>query len=404
MSQAERGIVAVVVEDHYVQTPAGIFARRGMGHPYSYWQQFLNTFDEVRPIARVSRQPRAEPGWQRADGPGVSFVAIRDHAGLGALARTLPHTLATMLRGLSGADCFFIRGGGPMSTVGWMCLRAQGLPYARQVVGRDGEAVGLALRDRPLLVRAGVAAAAEWLARRQIAGAACVAYVAPALAASYPAGRGAPVFHYSDVQLSAEVVTGPRADTGFSATPLKLVSVGRLSPEKGHAVLLDALARLDARGARAWTLELIGPGAETERLRQRAATLGVGERVAFAGELAWGPALFARLDAADLFVLPSLTEGLPRALLEAMSRGLPAVGTRVGGVPDLLSEADGALVAPGDPDALATAIAGFMDNRARLAACSARGFAVAERWHPAAMDAHKQAFMAALCARGRRKK
>lgn len=389
----ERAVV-VVVENHYIATPRGVYARQGMGHPYAYWREFLEHFDRVHPLARAAWAPVPDPAWKRSDGPGVEFITIRDHAGLRQIVRTLPHTLATLHEGLAAAEHVFIRGGGAMSTLSWLVLLARDIPYARQVVGRDGEAVLVGLPRWPRPIRRLAAGAADWLARQQIAGAAAAAYVSPALHALYPAAAGAPTFFFSDVTLSSEVITGPREPGTFSANPLRLVSVGRLNPEKGHHVLLDALMRMDRQGLCSWTLDLVGPGSETDNLRDLAGRLGLADRVIMPGLLPWGPELFARLDAADLFVLPSLTEGLPRAVLEAMSRGVPAIGTRVGGVPDILDESD--LVPAGDADALAAAIARYMGDAGRLAASSRRGFATAMAWRSELMSAEKRAFFATL--------
>jgi phosphatidyl-myo-inositol dimannoside synthase len=387
-------VIAVVVENHYIATPQGVFARQGMGHPYAYWAQLLDHFDRVHPIARAARADAPDPAWKRSDGPGVEFITIRDHAGLGQIARTLPHTLRKLGQGLAAGDYVFIRGGGSMSTLSWLCCRALGVPYARQVVGRDGEAVDVGLPHAPRPIRRLAASAADWLARRQIAGATCAAYVSPTLQTLYPAAAGAPVFFFSDVSLGSDVITRPRPASEFSATPLRLVSVGRLNPEKGHGVLLQALARLDRAGHREWTLELIGPGPETRALEGLSQDLGLHDRVTLSGLVPWGPRLFARLDAADLFILPSLTEGLPRAVLEAMSRGLPAIGSAVGGVPDILYPDE--LVPPGDANALARTIAGYMGDRQRLAAASQRGFDTAMGWRLDVMQAHKRAFFAAV--------
>lgn len=386
--------MVVVVEHHHIATPQGVFARQGMALSYPYWRQYLRLFDEVRPVGRASWAARPEPSWERVDGPGVHFVALRDHAGLGQIVRMLPHTWSALGQALAGGDYFFLRGGGPVGTLAWLQLRARGIPYGRQVVGHDREALLGALRHMPAPLRRAVAEAGHWLARRQVRGAACAAYVAPALANSYPAGAGAPMFCFSDVTLGPEVATGPRGVADFCAAPLRLVTVGRLSPEKGHRVLIEALALLDREGAGDFALEVIGPGPEREALAALARARGVADRVTFAGMVPWGPVLFERLDAADLFVLPSLTEGLPRAMLEAMSRGLPAVGTAVGGVPDVLDADD--MARPNDAAALAARIRAYMGQRARLAAASLRAFERAMRWHPDVMEAEKQAFWRTL--------
>jgi len=135
---------------------------------------------------------------------------------------------------------------------------------------------------------------------------------------------------------------------------MRLVSLGRLSYEKGHDVLLRALRRALDDGCEA-TLTLIGDGPERAALEQLAGELGVEQRVAFTGTLLGSdvPAAFAE---ADAFVLPSRDEGFGVALIEAMATGLPVVATRSGGPEDIVSEDDGLLVGPGDPDELAGAI------------------------------------------------
>lgn len=149
------------------------------------------------------------------------------------------------------------------------------------------------------------------------------------------------------------------ARTGFAARPAErlLVALGRTSPEKGHATLfaaLDVLAktRLDLP---AWRLVVVGDGADRRRLEDLAARGPLAGHVSFAG---WRTDPEACLAAADLFVLPSHTEGLPLALLEAMALELPIVATSVGGVPVALDYGKaGLLVPPQDVEALARAIA-----------------------------------------------
>jgi glycosyltransferase involved in cell wall biosynthesis len=139
-----------------------------------------------------------------------------------------------------------------------------------------------------------------------------------------------------------------RAEWGVAPGERVVLSLGRASPEKGHAFLVDAFARVPSPGAR---LVLVGDGPCLPALR---AAAGTDARVRFEG---WRPDPWACLGAADLVVLPSLREGLPLALLEAMAAGVPVVATRVGGVPHALGGgALGTLVAPGDAAALARAL------------------------------------------------
>jgi glycosyltransferase involved in cell wall biosynthesis len=125
--------------------------------------------------------------------------------------------------------------------------------------------------------------------------------------------------------------------------------VGRLSREKGADVMLDALAESDPR----WHLSIIGDGDEFDRLRQKAETLGIRNRVSWLGPMVNAGSL---LTAFDAFVLSSRTEGTPITLLEAMNAGVPIIATRVGGVPDVVSGSQALLVPPEQPGMIAQAL------------------------------------------------
>ncbi|MEO5987877.1 MAG: glycosyltransferase, partial [Candidatus Eisenbacteria bacterium] len=134
--------------------------------------------------------------------------------------------------------------------------------------------------------------------------------------------------------------------------PLWLVA-GRLESQKGHGVLLDALAEVWKRGLD-FTLAIAGDGALRGALEQRAQELGLAHKIHFLGQLEDIGPLFA---AADAVVLPSLWEGLPLTLLEAMVRARPVVATTVGGIPEVVIPGEnGQLVPPNDALALADAL------------------------------------------------
>jgi glycosyltransferase involved in cell wall biosynthesis len=135
---------------------------------------------------------------------------------------------------------------------------------------------------------------------------------------------------------------------------LCLGAVGRLEEQKGHAYLLQALPLvLTAMGEA--TLLLAGDGRLRESLERQARELGVEPQVKFLGTRRDMPLVYRAL---DVFVLPSLWEGLPLALLEAMGAGLPVVASRVGGAPEVVRDGvNGRLTPPGDVPALAEAIA-----------------------------------------------
>jgi len=145
--------------------------------------------------------------------------------------------------------------------------------------------------------------------------------------------------------------------------------VGRIDAVKGHLHLLEALARL--RHLRDVRLHVFGDGPLEERCRRVCHELGLDKRVTFEG---FEPAIHQRMAALDLLVMPSLHEGLPYVLLEAMALKVPVVASRVGGIREAM-EADecGLLVAPGDPAALAEAIERVYHCRELRIALARRG-------------------------------
>ncbi len=142
----------------------------------------------------------------------------------------------------------------------------------------------------------------------------------------------------------------------------RLIYSGRYDPAKGLDELLQALAGLRAEG-RDVHLDLVGGGATalTQAYPERAAQLGVADRVRFIDEvpLEQMPAILA---AADVFVLPSYSEGLPLSLLEAFACGLPVVTTRCGGPEEVVDPSVGRLAEPRDVQGLQGALAATLDN------------------------------------------
>jgi glycosyltransferase involved in cell wall biosynthesis len=140
-----------------------------------------------------------------------------------------------------------------------------------------------------------------------------------------------------------------------------LVSIGRLSPEKGHADLIDALAIVAARG-RQVTAVLAGDGPSRADLAARIHAAGLQDRVHLPGYVQQPARL---LQEADLMVLPSHTEGLPNAALEAFALEVPVLATRVGGTPEVVTDGvTGKLVPPHSPESLAAGIMSFLDDPA----------------------------------------
>jgi glycosyltransferase involved in cell wall biosynthesis len=207
--------------------------------------------------------------------------------------------------------------------------------------------------------------------QRQCRQACAVTYVTrSALQRRYPPGPGAFATYFSDAELPDDCFAdAPRVVDG-SGRPLTLIMVGSLDHlYKAPDVLILAVHACIQEGLNL-RLILVGDGKERGGLEARVGELGLAARILFAGQLPAGEAVRARLDQADLFVLPSRQEGLPRAMIEAMARALPCIGSTVGGIPELLAPED--LVPPNEVGALAQKLREVLTDPGRLERMSAR--------------------------------
>jgi len=165
-----------------------------------------------------------------------------------------------------------------------------------------------------------------------------------------------------------------RKELGLEPEQPLILAVGNLYEVKGHMVLLRALVELRrTRPTERWHLAIAGSGSEEGALRAYIGSAGLHGRVTLLGYREDIPNLLA---AADLWVMPSLSEGLPLALVEAMFAGKPIVASEVGGIPEVVTSGEQALlVPPSDPGALAAALRRLLSDSglaSRLGAAAER--------------------------------
>ena len=151
----------------------------------------------------------------------------------------------------------------------------------------------------------------------------------------------------------------PEPDSGERNRPIELIAVGRPIPEKGHKYLIDAMPAILARHPNV-RLRIVGGGPLENELRQQVARLQLQRQVEVLGMRSDIPEL---LQASDIFIFPSLSEGLPLAPLEALGYGLPIVATDIPGIREIIDpNGQGLLVPPRDSQALADAVMLMLDN------------------------------------------
>ena len=380
--------VLVTTESRFDRTPDGAHWVAGWAH-YQFWRRYLDVFDGVCVLARVRDVLEVPDGGVRADGPNVSFSPLPYYIGPWVYLRKYPWLRAAARRAIRPDDALILRAPGPASGLVEQILGKSGRPFGIEVLGDVGETFapgGVRSVLRPFLRHV-----APWTLRRQCARACAAAYVTShVLPELYPAPNATHVTSYSSIDLpDAAFVTESRSPRAFTQRP-RLVCVGSLEQMyKSPDVLLDALVLATRQGAR---LELtwIGDGKHRREMEARAAQSCLDGSVRFVGHLPPGEMIRKELDRADLFVLVSRTEGLPRALIEAMARGLPCVGSNAGGIAALLSPAERVPIGAAAP--LADKLLEVLNDPDRLTRLSQENLVKARAYHTATLRPRRRNF------------
>lgn len=334
----------VSIDEHYLRGADGVYSSEGTTS-YGFWEPYLLVFQHVIVMARMKDEPdiRRLKAEARADGEGVSFYPLPDFRGPLAYLRNRRQVICAVSKATEEADAFLLHGSGFVSGALARILHRKRLPYALQVISDPWEVFGKGGVGGPF--RPAFRMQAAGALRRICRSAMAVRYVTgKTLQQRYPAGPGAFQTGFSDVTLNGALLDERQLakricslKTIVERTP-RIGFIGSFAqPYKGADILLRALACCARQGA-SLTCDFVGEGELRRKYESLASQLGLGSTVRFLGRLPAGEAIYRFLDSADLFVMPSLTEGLPRAMVEAMARGCPAIGSRVGGIPELLSE------------------------------------------------------------------
>ena len=333
------------------------------------WREHHGAFEEVVIFARVLEILSSPPGARIANGPGISFCALPEWAGA-RFPMALPQLFRLGRQGMERCGAALLHSPSPEAEVAFWWASRLGVPFAVACRG-DQSTERDYLRGRGVFVPGLMATYFRNQLRRHIDRSWGCIYVSEALRRKYPPrNSGTRCAVISDLRLPDEFFSKPKDFVPRRREALRIVSVGRLEAQKDYATAIRACSRLRTLGISDWQLHLIGGGPEEKKLRELADSLGAGPKVVFHGFVPWSQSLFELLSTMDLFVLSSINEGMPRALLEAMARGLPCIATRVSGATELLD--DDALVPVGDAETLARRIAATLSSPDRLNAL-ARG-------------------------------
>jgi len=338
---AKSGEIGVCLEHRFYEYSGHTYTK--LAFSYEYWRDYLSHFDGVAVIARVQQIPSVEPGMVRVDGPGVTVEPIPYYVGPREFVSTIPALMSRMVMLAKKYDRFLLRTGNVANLL-WLLLIIKRKPYLREYPGNVWEGV-VGFAGENLAIKS-LAWFLHYFARIQGRFSVANSFVSRYCEGLYGSKRPGYVFS----SFALDEVSTLKESFDIAEVGVRIISVGRLEGEKGHASLIDAVGKLQSRCR--VVLEFVGDGSKLNQLRERAKMAGV--EAVFLGAITDRGRLFEALSQADIFVIPSLTEGMPRALLEAMAVGLPCVGSRVGGIPEVLDEKF--LYSPGDSFELACLI------------------------------------------------
>lgn len=381
--------VLLTSEARFERTPDGeIWGPPAYGR--ALWTRYLDVFSSVMIAARVANVTVASPGCVTASSSDVQFCPLVPYSGLSGLLTNLARVRASVVSAVQDSTAIIVRAPSPVAYLTSRAAAKAGRPFAAEIVGDSDQVFSPGAFHHPLRVPI------RWVARstqRQLSREAiAVLYVTnTVLQRRYPS-RGQ-AYAASDAALDDLAFASDDRHEWQLPAEFVLVTVGGLDqPYKGTGVLLDAVHELRRQGA-GIKLRIVGDGRLLAHYRRQSETLGLSAVVEFVGQQDRA-GVRAALDSAHLFVLPSLTEGLPRALLEAMARGLPAVATDVGGVPELLPSE--CLVPPRDAHALAVRIAQMMSDQSERLRLGHRNRAHARTHHERWQSTIRRDFLTAV--------
>ena len=399
--------VVVALEARFSLTPDGAV---WTSHTFErlFWKRYLEAFDSVAVLARV--RPTSRPGdhEKRADGPGIKFISIPYYLGPVQYSLKWLSVRRAVRKAIGPEDVVIMRVPSQVGNDLFPVLQAQQRPFGVEVVGDPWDVFARGVVDHPLrpLLRRYLSCQLK----QQCAHACAAAYVTKwMLQKRYPTGANAITVAVSDVELHSATEDGLPGFVPTSHSRAELSGASCLSRPRGttrrgdyRLVLVGSLEQLYkgvdmalaavgicARKGLDLHLDVLGDGRFRPKLEALAVSIGVRKRVTFHGSVP-REVLFQFLDKADLFVMPSKTEGLPRAMIEAMAKGLPCIASAVGGIPELLPDED--MVPPGDAEALAVKIQAVLSDPGRRANMSRRNLVTSKEYAPDVLEARRSSF------------
>lgn len=307
--------------------------------PYSFWQPYLDVFDQVKVVARIKNVDKTPEYFLESSGPRVTFIPMPYFIGVSQFLFKFFETKLLLKKNILATDAVLSRATNCFDSLIYPILKKRKQPYGVQVVGNPYNAMS---KDAyKSLFRPYLKYRLPKLLKSLCHDACAVTYVTrETLQHSFPPSEKAFSNYFSNVRITPDaIIDHPRQFRYFSKEqPARIISVGSLANlRKAPDILIKAVAKGISHGL-FLHLSFAGGGQEEFGLRNLAISLGIESHVEFLGDLPGVASVRQKMDQSDLFILPSRIEGLPRAMVEAMARALPCIGSEADGIPELLPE------------------------------------------------------------------
>ena len=391
--------VLVVADGHYYRTPDGAVYCDSI-YDYNFYKRYLLGFDHVYAAVRIEEVSETPKGKKKSSGEGVTFLTLPAFRGPVEYLMKYFEIRRCVKDYCRRYDRAVFRIPAATSNIFCRQYAKRGKPFAVEVVIDPWENFGPGSAGNHII---------NWIVRRDwttLVKSMCekatgVSYVTECyLQKRYPpkayTDKSGEYFtaNYSSVELPDDSFAEPRIwKTGQTSFVVSHVANLFTGYGKGHIELMRAVKTVRDDGYDV-SIRFVGDGPKKEEFRDYSRNLGIEKHVVFFGKLPSGHEVRNAIRNSDIFVLPTRAEGLPRALLEAMSEGIPCLSSPVCGIPEVLE--DQFLYEFNDVDGYAKGIKRFIDNPDLMTEASRNNIETAKKYASSILNQRREYFYSRL--------
>ncbi len=389
--------VLVVADGHYYITPEGEVYADSV-YDYNFYQRYLMTFDHVYAVIRATPISKAPSNKKKTSGNGISFLLLPQYQGPYQYLKKYVSIVKNVKKICSREDveCAIFRIPAATSNIVCKYFEKTHKPFGVEVVVDPWENFSPRASGNKIML---------WIVRRSwtkfvkdmCLKAVGASYVTKSyLQEHYPPRVSVEncsccfTENYSSVELADDLFAIPRNWTGEEKEfVISHVSNSFTGYEKGHLTLMDAIKKVNNKGYNVKVV-FVGDGPLRKEFEEYAKRNGIDDKVTFTGRLANGNEVRKVIRNSDIFILPTLAEGLPRALLEAMAEGIPCLSSPTCGIPEVLEEEF--LYDFADSEGFAKGIINFITHPERMKIASENNLNMAKKFSASILNSRRKQF------------